>query len=98
MNALLTAADGSRRALGFIVIVPENAAHALPALTESPFLRRTLRAENRRHDYCEGAQSSAPAHRAATCDTAACTAAAAAPARRTTSLPSSSRLRRPTLR
>ena len=71
MNALLTAADGSRRALGFIVIVPENAAHALPALTESLFLRRTLRAENRRHDYCEGAQHKrARLHRAATCDTA----------------------------
>ena len=104
MNALLTAADGARRALGFIVIVPENAAHALPALTESPFLRRTLRAENRRHDYCEGAQHKrARLHRAATCDTAVYflqSAAAASAARRRRRVRRAPRraLRRPTPR
>ena len=41
MNALRTAADGSRRALGCIVIVPEKAAHALPARTELVYVDAT---------------------------------------------------------
>ena len=48
---------------------PECGARSARA-TESPFLRRTLRAENRRHDYREARSTSAHAHRAATCDTA----------------------------
>lgn len=73
MNAALRAAEKRRSALSFVVIVPAwSEGKSSDALTKSPFLRRTLIATNRKHEYCEGAQYKKPAGqlRKATCDTA----------------------------
>ena len=73
MNAALAIADKRRRALSFIVIVPAwSEGKSCDGLTKSPYLRRTLIATNRKHEYCEGAQYKKPTGqlRRATCDTA----------------------------
>jgi phosphorylated CTD-interacting factor 1 len=71
MNEVIAHATRAGRALAFVVVVPDSQGHDLPALTSSPFLRKALHADNRRHVYLEGAQHKrARHHRASTCDTA----------------------------
>ena len=61
MDRQLRAAEHSRRALAFVVIVPNwRPEKAAAALSGSRFLRRTLTAANRQHSYYEGAQHRRP--------------------------------------